>query len=210
MSETENSFVISDSESNESIKSKTVKASKAIKKEKPNSTTTKQFKNVKQEENLNNAKSKGFNNDITKNAVLKTPRMNADEDITRGPATTTDAEAKKLICLYLRKQNRPYSAIQMHDNLHKRISKATLERVLTALSSTPSSSVLCKEYGKAKIYYIDQTSLTSNYSAEQFEALQSENEVTKKQLEIAQQLENSLQQQLNTLKNEPNDAELQR
>lgn len=43
---------------------------------------------------------------------------------------TTEAAAKKLILQYLKVQNRPYSAIQIHDNLHGRIPKAVLERSL--------------------------------------------------------------------------------
>lgn len=52
-------------------------------------------------------------------------------DITQGPPITTDTAAKKLVLQYLKQQNRPYSVLQIHDNLHKRIPKPSLERVLS-------------------------------------------------------------------------------
>ena len=80
-------------------------------------------------------------------------------DITRGPNVTTESAAKKLILQYLKLQNRPYSAIQVFDNLHKRIAKPTVERCLTTLSET-DGGLRCKEYGKAKIYFFDQLKMS--------------------------------------------------
>jgi hypothetical protein len=77
-------------------------------------------------------------------------------DITRGPPTSSEAEAKKLVIKYMTQQNRPYSAIQIFDNLHQRISKPVLQRVLDSLSSSSDSVIKCKEYGKAKIYFLNQ------------------------------------------------------
>ena len=84
-------------------------------------------------------------------------------DITRGPNITTESAAKKLILQYLKQQNRPYSAIQVFDNLHKRIAKPTAERCLAVLSDN-DGGLRCKEYGKAKIYFIDQKNLSSEYT----------------------------------------------
>lgn len=84
-------------------------------------------------------------------------------DITRGPNITTESAAKKLILHYLKLQNRPYSAIQVFDNLHKRIAKPTVERCLTTLSET-DGGLRCKEYGKAKIYFFDQLKMSAELS----------------------------------------------
>lgn len=52
------------------------------------------------------------------------------DNLTSGGPVTTEAAAKKLISQYLKMQNRPYSAIQIHDNLHGRVPKAVTERAL--------------------------------------------------------------------------------
>ena len=85
-------------------------------------------------------------------------------DITRGANITTESAAKKLILQYLRLQNRPYSAIQIFDNLHKRIAKPTVERCLATLSE-PDGGLRCKEYGKAKIYFFDQKNMSEDLTA---------------------------------------------
>ena len=89
-----------------------------------------------------------------------------EEDITRGPDVTTEPAAKKLVLKYLFNQNRPYSAIQIHDNLHKRIPKTLLERCLNVLceDAGETAQILCKEYGKAKIYFPNQHTLTSDFT----------------------------------------------
>jgi 26S proteasome regulatory subunit (ATPase 3-interacting protein) len=113
------------------------------------------------------------------------------EDITKGGAVTTDAAAKKLIFQYLKQQNRPYSSIQINDNLHGRIPKAMIERALSALSATDntgtgtgtSGGLICKEYGKAKIYFIDQSLMVSEYSPEELGELEQGNADLKNGLE---------------------------
>jgi hypothetical protein len=132
---------------------------------------------------------------------------NSSEDITRGPPITTDSAAKKLIGQYLRQQNRPYSAIQVHDNLHKRVPKATCERVLTALCE-PGMGYICKEYGKAKIYFVDQSTLTSNFTPTQLDTLLQQNDDLAKEVEYAAGEEKRLKQQLQQLAHEPTDEDL--
>lgn len=85
-------------------------------------------------------------------------------DITRGANITTESAAKKLILQYLRLQNRPYSAIQIFDNLHKRIAKPTVERCLATLSE-PDGGLRCKEYGKAKIFFFDQKNMSEDLTS---------------------------------------------
>ena len=75
-------------------------------------------------------------------------------DITKGPAIATDLQAEKLITKYMLQQNRPYSAIQVTDNLHKRIQKGGVERVLGKLVA--ASVLRQKDYGKASIFFPHQ------------------------------------------------------
>ena len=130
-------------------------------------------------------------------------------DITQGPPVTTDAGAKKLVTQYMRQQNRPYSAQQMFDNLHKRIPKATLERVLGVLSG-PGEGLLCKEYGKAKIYYVDQSFLPAERSAEQLQDLQHSVLELQDELKVQLQEEKDKRQLLQARRAEPDDNELDR
>jgi hypothetical protein len=95
--------------------------------------------------------------------VTSTTSGMGGDDITRGPNVTTESAAKKLILQYLKQQNRPYSAIQVYDNLHKRIAKPTVERCLTTLSDN-DGGLRVKEYGKAKIYFVDQKTMSSNFT----------------------------------------------
>lgn len=130
-------------------------------------------------------------------------------DITRGPPITTDIAARKLIAQYLRQQNRPYSALQIHDNLHKRIQKGTIERVLTSMCQ-PDGGFICKEYGKAKIYFVDQSTLPSDFTADQLDALQAQNEDLKRQVEEASAEDRRVKEELHQLQAEPADADLDR
>lgn len=128
-------------------------------------------------------------------------------DITNGPPVTTDAGAKKLITQYMRQQNRPYSAQQVFDNLHKRIPRATLERVLGALSS-PGEGLICKEYGKAKLYFVDQNFLPTEKSPEQLQELQRVVIDLQDDLKSRIQEENERKKQIAQIKAQPNDEEL--
>lgn len=142
-------------------------------------------------------------------ATMSVPAVSvpSGNDITKGPPVTTEIAAKKLILQYFKQQNRPYSALQVHDNLHKRIPKPTVERVLTSLSAE-GGGLICKEYGKAKIYFVDQSTLNSSFTQEDLNDLQEGNDELKKQLEEVKQQEKQVQQELNALTNEPSDEEL--
>ncbi len=82
-------------------------------------------------------------------------------DITRGPDITTESAARSLVSRYFLQQNRPYSALQVYENLHRRIAKGMVERVLNTLTESSTGPGMCrlqcKEYGKAKIYFPDQS-----------------------------------------------------
>jgi len=138
----------------------------------------------------------------------QTSSGNQQQDITRGPDINTEAAAKKLILLYLRQQNRPYSAIQIYDNLHKRITKPLIERVLNAICAANDCDLICKEYGKAKIYFIDQNTMTSNYTPAELDSLIHDNSELKKEVDAAVGEERRYKQQLQALMDEPSDDAL--
>lgn len=48
--------------------------------------------------------------------------------IMKGPPVSTPLEARNLVKDYMLQQNRPYSLIQIHDNLHGRVAKPQLQR----------------------------------------------------------------------------------
>merc|ERR1712012_1337535 len=63
--------------------------------------------------------------------------------------------AESAIKQYLIKQNRPYSAIDITNNLHKEFGKTLVERTLEALSD--SGQIVKKTYGKQKVFCADQS-----------------------------------------------------
>jgi hypothetical protein len=161
------------------------------------------------------AASKGFSagpvaNSVTVSVPSSSSAMissSSGPDITQGPPVTTDAATKKLLLQYMKQQNRPYSLLQIFDNLHKRIPKATLERVLTTMSGT-GGELLCKEYSKSKIYYMDQSSFGSGMSTNQLESLQEENSILKEELDELKAKGKSLHFNLNQIISEPSDADM--
>lgn len=134
----------------------------------------------------------------------------ATNDISRGPPVTNEAAAKKLIILYLKTQNRPYSALQIHDNLHKRIQKPVIERILTALSEgdVEDHIIKCKEYGKAKIYYYNQAMLEAELEQEGTTNDAGAIEALKEKLAELQSKNRELKATADGLANEPDDETL--
>ena len=62
--------------------------------------------------------------------------------------------APAVLLEYLNKQNKPYSAINVFDNLHKAVKRAHVNRVLDRLAD--SGQIKRKQYKKFKLYYADQ------------------------------------------------------
>lgn len=129
------------------------------------------------------------------------------DDITRGPPVATEAAAKKLISAYMTQQNRPYSAIQIFDNLHARVPKNTVQRILDVLSSS-GGGLRMKEYGKAKIYFLDQSTLPSEPSASEIRTLDDNVMSARKNLLALQAEEKILKESLSNLLAQPTDDHL--
>lgn len=66
-----------------------------------------------------------------------------------------DAAAMPAILEYLVKQNRPYSAVDIHSNLHKAYGKTAVTKALETLAE--EGKVKEKTYGKQKVYVADQS-----------------------------------------------------
>eukprot|EP00397_Hematodinium_sp_SG-2012_P056195 GEMP01069135.1.p1 GENE.GEMP01069135.1~~GEMP01069135.1.p1 ORF type:complete len:201 (+),score=47.66 GEMP01069135.1:29-631(+) len=91
----------------------------------------------------------------------------------------TGQEAEDAVLQYLAKQNRPYNAQNIFDNLHGCVVKTSVVSILDKLAS--EGRLTSKEYGKAKVYLISQEH-TKNLSAVEMET-ESEN-ASKKRKEM--------------------------
>jgi len=69
----------------------------------------------------------------------------------------SDKEAENLIIDYLEKQNRPYSAIMLFENLHGAVGKTQAVKVLQDLAER--SIITSKEFGKQKLFWRKQEEL---------------------------------------------------
>eukprot|EP01035_Chromulina_nebulosa_P016992 gene16992-22489_t len=148
-------------------------------------------------------------NNISSNIVTSTSYL--CEDITKGGDITSDASAKKAILKYFQQQNRPYSAIQVYDNFHKRIAKSMIERALSSLSGETGSGgeLCCKEYGKSKIYYVNQATMPSNYTVDDIDTIENEIDELNKTIDDLHQNEKSIKQIQMQLESEPADSEME-
>ncbi|XP_038077037.1 homologous-pairing protein 2 homolog [Patiria miniata] len=66
-----------------------------------------------------------------------------------------DSDAVTAILDYLNRQNRPYSAIDVFNNLHKEFGKTAVVRALEDLAQ--NGKIKEKVYGKQKVYVADQS-----------------------------------------------------
>lgn len=139
------------------------------------------------------------------------------ENSWRGPDITTESSAKALITKYLMHQNRPYSVIQVYENLHKRIQKPTIERSLNTLcelssvssSGTTNTRIICKEYGKAKIYFPDQNCFQT-MSERDMKQLEIEIDLLQQQVDRKMMHELQLNSKVVSMSAEPSDIEIDR
>ena len=165
ISESDESTILSD-DSNDfqeavKLKNKKPKIEKLKSKSGPDVIKSKTTIAKKNDNKISNTDKSQLNNKcsipISNNIPIVTNNSDAlINDITKGPPVSTEASAKKIILQYMIHQNRPYSVIQVHDNLHGRIPKQTVQRVLDILSNGTDGQLKMKEYGKAKIYYLNQ------------------------------------------------------
>ncbi|KAL4158901.1 hypothetical protein PRNP1_004675 [Phytophthora ramorum] len=73
-------------------------------------------------------------------------------------------EAEAAVLDYMRKTNRPYSLLNVFENMHRAIAKPSLTKLLDNL--VVKEELASKTYGKAKIYYMNQNNLPVPSEAE--------------------------------------------
>ncbi|KAF4318193.1 hypothetical protein BBO99_00007437 [Phytophthora kernoviae] len=93
----------------------------------------------------------------TKTAVLKTPKSKTATNKAPPAKPMSASEAEVAVLDYMRKTNRPYSLLNVFENLHRAIAKPSLTKLLDNLVT--KEELVSKTYGKAKIYYMNQNKL---------------------------------------------------
>ncbi|SBT71971.1 Tat binding protein 1(TBP-1)-interacting protein, putative [Plasmodium malariae] len=112
-------------------------------------------------------------------------KMNKNDELNKGKqakVTLCESEAKEKIFKYMKQTNRPYSVVNVYDNLHGSISKNSVQKLMDELSV--ENKLQCKEYGKAKVYLINQKEFKS-LNMEEINKLKKDIERIKEETEIA-------------------------
>ncbi|TMW61327.1 hypothetical protein Poli38472_012518 [Pythium oligandrum] len=91
----------------------------------------------------------------------KAPKKSATPE---KPAATIKGDPTTHVLEYMRKMNRPYSMLNVFENLHRAIAKPALTKILDTLAD--KEELASKTYGKAKIYYMNQNRLPVPSEAE--------------------------------------------
>lgn len=118
--------------------------------------------------------------------------------------TLKDAEAVDFVLNYLNKQNRPYSASDVYNNLHGVVGKSLVQRILQKASE--ENKIKEKVYGKQKVYVAIQED--EEFSPEDLLSLDKTIEELQKELNKEKGKTNSLNIQLNDLNNSMTDEEI--
>ena len=108
-------------------------------------------------ENDENENENKQNISTTKSTTSTTAKVKSIDELTKGGLLSTEQAVKKVLLPYLKRENRPFNVNQLHENFNKRMPKGVLEKALTTLSE--GNGVRCKEYGKSKIYFADQSTI---------------------------------------------------
>jgi 26S proteasome regulatory subunit (ATPase 3-interacting protein) len=123
------------------------------------------------------------------------------------PATiSTVPQAAAVLQQYFRAQNRPYSIIQLHDNLHGKVNKALLEGALAAL--VEGGVVCCKEYGKAKVFWPSQAGF-SEITAEEVARVNAKRDDLEAQCTAATAARKAVEARVSALTSGPSGAALE-
>ncbi|KAJ8024530.1 likeous-pairing protein 2-like [Holothuria leucospilota] len=110
-----------------------------------------------------------------------------------------EANAASAILDYLNKQNRPYSAGDIFNNLHKEFGKTLVVRTLEDLAK--NEKIVEKVYGKQKIYVADQSQLPDVDEKELLEMDRKINEL-KENLSTSISSCKTMERELNSLNSE--------
>ena len=114
------------------------------------------------------------------------------------------SDPKSAVLNYLITQNRPYSSINIFDNLHGLIKKSQLGKILDAL--TEEKKIICKEYS-TKVYLANQDNFPE-IKDEELTACDAEIEALKKEIAEGKATLQSLQNENKRITSEYTDEEL--
>lgn len=149
----------SDEDENDGKKSKKKKVAATPKTEtktkSPKTATPKTKEIVEEKEDIKQSSSSSSSSIIKSEPTSKVSSL---DELTKGGALATEQAVKKVLLPYMKRENRPFNAGQLHENFHKRMPKSVLEKALTTLSES-GNGVRCKEYGKSKIFFADQSTI---------------------------------------------------
>ncbi|TPX42413.1 hypothetical protein SeMB42_g05131 [Synchytrium endobioticum] len=121
----------------------------------------------------------------------------------KGPSQDDESE---IIFSYLRRQNRPYSAADIYNNLKLEIGKGNVQKILTTLLD--EAKIAGKQYGKQMVYVCRQDEFETP-SAEELEAMDSTIEQIKNEITVLTENNHALGAELSKLNNSMTDAELE-
>ena len=112
---------------------------------------------------------------------------------------------KEFVLNYMKNQNRPYSLINIFDNLHGAIKKSQLQNILDSL--TKEEKLIMKIYGSTKIYLCNQN-LFPSVSEEELNSLDKKINEKKDENKIIKDNINLKTNELKTITNSFTDEEL--
>ncbi|KAK9173797.1 Tat binding protein 1(TBP-1)-interacting protein (TBPIP) family protein [Cryptosporidium meleagridis] len=91
----------------------------------------------------------------TKKKKLSAPKNLTKRNVANSGGGSVAGDAGEAIFNYMKEQNRPYSVQNVVDNLHNAYSKKQVTDEMERLAV--EGKFICKEYGKQKVYLIDQS-----------------------------------------------------
>ncbi|OII72434.1 uncharacterized protein cubi_00429 [Cryptosporidium ubiquitum] len=103
-----------------------------------------------------------------KKKKLSAPKNLTKRNVASSGGGSTTGDAGEAIFNYMKEQNRPYSVQNVVDNLHNVYSKKQVTDEMDRLAT--EGKFVCKEYGKQKVYLIDQSDC-KELNKEEMEAL---------------------------------------
>jgi hypothetical protein len=119
----------------------------------------------------------------------------------------SEKDSLPAILEYMISQNRPYSVQNVFDNLHGKVKKALVPKILDKLVADNKLQV--KEYGKARIYLGNQDQYPE-VSKEELEQMDNKNAELKESLNLIVQQVDALEKELALILSEPTDQEIER
>ena len=178
---------LEDEEMEKGGKSKTAKKSTKKKVESSKTSTKKKAKDIDSTQMGSEDEE-----DEKKSKTVKKKKLATPKNLTKRAVANAGGNIGEAVYNYMKEQNRPYSIQNVVDNLHNAYSKKQVTDEMERLAS--DGKLLCKEYGKQKVYLIDQADC-KELNKEEMEVL--DQNITKSETELA-----DLETKLKALKHE--------